>query len=108
MFADHVITIFGKAITITSHDQFMIAFSVVTSVFYWVLLYFSRKRIVIVKRSSGIEHLAGELSRIANALETIANRPADRMIARAIRRQQPANGNEQDFFIPCSDVRPPF
>lgn len=94
MFTDHVIALFGKAITITSHDQVMIGVSVVTGLIYWVLLYFARKRIVIVKRSSGTEQLAVELSRIANALETLANRPADRVIAAAMRRQQPTKPAE--------------
>ena len=102
MFTDHVITLFGKAITITSHDQIMMGVSVVMGLVYWVLLYFARKRIVIVKRSSGIEQLASELSRIANALESIANRRADRMIATAMRRQQPpvaAQGQESNRML---------
>lgn len=94
MFTDHVIVLFDKAITITSHDQLMIGVSVVMGLIYWVLLYFARKRIVIVKRSSGTEQLAVELSRIANALETLANRPADRVIAAAMRRQPPAKPPE--------------
>ena len=50
MFTDHLIVVFGKAVTITSHDQLMVAVSVVTGLVYWVLLYFARKRIVIVTR----------------------------------------------------------
>lgn len=102
MFSDHVILLFGKAITITSHDQIMIAVSVVTGLVYWVLLYFARKRIVIVKRSSGTGQLADELSRIANALEKLANRPVDRTIAAAVRRQEPpatAEGPESNRVL---------
>jgi hypothetical protein len=66
----------------------MMLVSVVTGLLFWTALYFSRKRIVVLKRSSGTEQLTFELSRIADALERIANRPADEVIAAATRRQQ--------------------
>jgi len=87
LFSDHLITIAGKSITITSHDMLMIFVSVVTGLLFWTALYFSRKRIVVLKRSSGTDQVTFELSRIADALERIANRPADRAIAAATRRQ---------------------
>ena len=77
MFSDHLITIAGKSITITSHDMLMIFVSVVTGLVFWAALYFSRKRIVVLRQSSATEPIARELSRIADALERIANRPAD-------------------------------
>jgi len=61
--------------------------SVVIGLVFWTALYFSRKRIVVLKRSSGTDQLAFELSRIADAIERIANQPADRVIAAATRRQ---------------------
>ena len=88
MFSDHLITIAGRSITITSHDMFMTAVSLVIGLVFWTALYFSRKRIVMLKRSSGTDQVAFELSRIADALDCIANRPADRVIAAAMRRQQ--------------------
>jgi hypothetical protein len=88
MFSDFVITIAGRSFTVTSHDIFLTAVSVVIGVVFWVALYFSRKRIVVLKKSSGTDQLTLELSRIADALERIANRPADRIIAAATRRQQ--------------------
>ena len=88
MFSDHLITIAGRSITITSHDMFMTAVSLVIGLVFWTALYFSRKRIVMLKRSSGTDQVAFELSRIADALDRIANRPADRVIAAATRRQQ--------------------
>ena len=88
MFSDHIITFAGRSITITPHDLFMAAFSIVSGLIFWALLYFTRKRIVVVKRSSGTDQLTYELSRIADALERIANRPADRAIAAALRRQR--------------------
>ena len=87
MFSDFVITIAGRSFTITNHDIFMTAVSLVIGVVFWAALYFSRKRIVLLKRSSGTDQVTFELSRIADALERIATHPADRAIATAIRRQ---------------------
>jgi hypothetical protein len=88
LFSDHLITIAGRSITITSHDLLMIFVSVVTGLLFWTALYFSRKRIVVLKRSSGTDQVTFELSRIADALESIANRPVDDVIAAASRHQQ--------------------
>jgi hypothetical protein len=88
LFSDHVIIIAGRSITITTHDMLMIFVSLATGLLFWTALYFSRKRIVVLKRSPGTEQLTFELSRIADALERIANRPADDAIAAASRRQQ--------------------
>ena len=92
MFADHVITIAGRSIVITSHDIFMAIISIVTGLIFWAALYFSRKRVVVIKRSHSTDQLTFELSRIADALERIANRPADQAIAAAMqpRPQVPA------------------
>jgi hypothetical protein len=87
LFSDHMVTIAGRSITITSHDAFMTGVSVVIGLLFWAAFYFSRKRIVVLKRSNGTDQVAFELSRIADALERIANRPADRAIAAATRRQ---------------------
>jgi hypothetical protein len=87
VFSDHLITIAGRSITITSHDMLMMLVSVATGLLFWTALYFSRKRIVVLKRSSGTEQVTFELSRIADALERIANRSADRAIVAATRRQ---------------------
>jgi hypothetical protein len=88
LFSDHLITIAGRSITITSHDMVMMFVSVVTGLLFWTALYFSRKRVVVLKRSSGSDQVTLELSRIADTLERIANRPADDAIAPASRRQQ--------------------
>ncbi len=88
MFSDHLITIAGRSVIITSHDIFMMLVSVVTGLLFWTALYFSRRRIIVLKRSSGTDQVTLELSRIADALERIANRPADDAIAAASRRQQ--------------------
>ena len=88
MFSDHLITIAGKSITITSHDMLMMLVSVVTGLLFWTALYFSRKRVVVLKRSTGTDQVTFELMRIADALERIAKRPADEAIAAASRRLQ--------------------
>jgi len=88
LFSDHLITIAGRSITITSHDILMMLLSVATGLLFWTALYFSRKRVIVLKRSSGTDQVTFELIRIADALERIANRPADDAIAAASRRQQ--------------------
>lgn len=88
MFSDHVITLAGRTITITSHDILMTIVSLVIGLVFWTALYFSRKRLVVLKRSVATDELIVELSRIAGALERIANQPADRAIEEATRRQQ--------------------
>jgi len=87
LLSDHVITIAGRSLTITSHDIFMTVVSLVIGLLFWAALYFSRKRIVVLRRSSGTDQVTFELSRIADALERLANRSTDRTIAAAARRQ---------------------
>ena len=87
MISDHIITIAGRSVTITSHDVFMTGVSVMVGLLFWLALYFSRKRTVVLKRSSAVDQLTFELSRIADALDRIANHPAERAIAAASRRQ---------------------
>ena len=88
MFSDHVITLAGRTITITSHDILMTCVSIVIGLVFWTALYFSRKRLVVLKRSRTTDDITFELSRISNALERIANQPADNAIAAATRRQE--------------------
>lgn len=88
MLSDHVITIFGRSITITAHDMFLAGLSILIGAFFWVAMHFARRRVVVLKHSSAIDQISLELARIANSLERIANRPADRIIAAATRRQQ--------------------
>jgi hypothetical protein len=88
LLSDHLITIAGKSITITSHDIFMTVGSLVIGLMFWAALYFSRKRIVVLKRSSGTDKVTSELSRIADALERLAIRSTDRTIAAATRHQR--------------------
>jgi hypothetical protein len=91
LLSDHVITIAGRSFPITSHDMFMAGVLLAIGLLIWVALYVSRKRIVVLKTSSGTDQITIELSRIADALERIANRRAERAFASAARnsRAQP-------------------
>jgi hypothetical protein len=95
LFSDHVITVGGRSITITGHDVFMTCLFVAIGLLVWAAVYFNRQRIVVLKRSNGTDQVAFELARIAEALERIANRPADRAIAAASRRQVQAQAPPQ-------------
>jgi hypothetical protein len=53
------------------------------------LLGLSRGRRVVVQRSATTDELNLQLGRIAEALERLANRPADRVIAEASRAVEP-------------------
>jgi hypothetical protein len=88
LLSDYVIALAGKSITITSHDIIMTGVSIVVGLVFWTALYFSRKRIVVLKGSQSTDQLTFELSRIADALDRITNRPADNLIAEATRIQQ--------------------
>ena len=88
MLSDHIITLAGRSITITSHDIVMTVVSLIIGLAFWTALYFSRKRIVVVNRSRATDQLTLELSRVADALDRIANRPVDQVIAEATRGQQ--------------------
>jgi hypothetical protein len=89
LLTDHVITIGSRTFTVTSAEQFVAGLFFLIGLVLLVGLIFSRRRVVMLKRSSGTEQLAFELSRIADALERIANRPADRVIEEASRREVP-------------------
>jgi uncharacterized protein (DUF58 family) len=89
LLTDHVIAIGSRTFTVTTAEQFVAALVVLFGVVLVAALIFSRRRVVTLKRSSGTEQVAFELSRIADALERIANRPADRVIEEASRREVP-------------------
>jgi hypothetical protein len=83
MLSDRTISFAGRSITITSHELLLIGGAILVCLLLWSALYFSRKHVVILRRSSGTDQITSELSRIADALEHIANQPADRVIEAA-------------------------
>ncbi len=87
MLSDHVFHFFGRAITITSNEQFLAITVLVVAATAWAVQQFRRRRSVVVQRSAVSDQIVCELSRIADALERIANRPADQVIAAASNRQ---------------------
>ncbi len=101
MLSDRIISFFSRFISVTRHDLLIFGFAVLVCLMLWSVLYFSRKRVVVLRRSSGTDQLTFELSRIADALERIASQPADRIIA-AVRRQQRSSAS-----APSASPAPP-
>jgi hypothetical protein len=104
MLSDRIISFLSRFITITRHDLFLVAIAILVCLAFWSALYFSRKRVIVLRRSSGTDQLTFELSRIADALERIASQPADRVIA-AVRRQQRSSASTAS--APPSSPAPP-
>jgi hypothetical protein len=88
MLSDRTISFAGRSITITNNELLLIGGAILVCVLLWSALYFSRKHVVILRRSSGTDQITFELSRIADALERIANQPADRAIVAAAQQPQ--------------------
>jgi hypothetical protein len=94
LLSDHVFSIFGRTITITSQEELLAIVAIAVLATAWAVRLFRRKRTVVVQRSAVSDQMLYELSRIADALERIANRPADEAIAAVSRRlveKPPAN-----------------
>lgn len=87
MLSDHVFSFFGRTITITSHEELLAIILVVVAVTAWAVQQFRRRRSIVLQRSVVSDQLVYELSRIADALDRIANRPADQVIAAASSKQ---------------------
>ncbi len=87
MLSDHVFSFFGRTLTITSNEQLIAVAVVLIAVTAWAVQQFRRRRTVVLQRSAVSDQVVSELSRIADALERIANRPADQVIAAASSKQ---------------------
>jgi hypothetical protein len=87
LLSDHVFHFFGRTITITGYEQFVAIVVLVIAATAWAIQQFRRRRVVVLQRSAMTDQLVYELSRIADALDRIANRPVDQMIASASSRQ---------------------
>ena len=87
MLSDHVFSFFGRTITITSHEELLAIILVVVAVTAWAVQQFRRRRSIVLQRSVVSDQVVYELSRIADALDRIANRPADQVIAAASTKQ---------------------
>jgi hypothetical protein len=88
LLSDHVISLFGRTITITKQEQLFLILVLAAVALVWAVQLFRRKRSVIVQRSVVSDQMLYELARIADALDRIANHPADQVIATANRRAE--------------------
>jgi hypothetical protein len=86
LLSDHIISILGRTITFTSQEELLAIVAIAVLATVWAVQLFRRKRTVVVQRSAVSDQMLYELSRIADALERIANRPADEAIAASSRR----------------------
>lgn len=98
MLSDHVFSFFGRTLTITGSEQLIAGSIVVIFLTAWAVQQFRRRRSVVVQRSAVSDQLLYELSRIADALDRIANHPADQVIAAANRRAEESRGNSFSLF----------
>ena len=98
MLSDHVISLFGRSITITSQEQLLAIVVLAIALTTWAVQLFRRRRSVVVQRSAVSDQMLYELTRIADALERIANHPADQVIAAANRRAEESRGNSLSIF----------
>jgi len=88
----HVYHLFGRAITITSHEQLLGIILLVVAATAWAVQQFRRRRAVVLQRSTVSDQLVYELSRIADALDRISNRPVDHYIAGPSREEEESTG----------------
>ena len=87
MTSDYAITIASHTIELTYHDAVVIGIAILIALAFWAVLHFSRRRVIHIEHSDATNQIMLELSRIAVALQDIANRPADQIIASASRRE---------------------
>jgi hypothetical protein len=97
LLSDHVFSFWGRTITVTSREQLLAILLLTIGVTAWAVQ-FRRRRSVVVQRSAVSDQMLYELSRIADALERIANHPADQVIAAANRRAEQLRGNPLSIF----------
>jgi len=88
MLSDRSISFAGRSFTITNHELLLLVGAILVCLFLWSAFYFSRRHVVILRRSSGTDQITFELSRIADALERIANQPVDKVIQSAAQPRQ--------------------
>jgi hypothetical protein len=88
LLSDHIFFFFGRTFTITRYEQLVAGAILCIIATAWAVQQFRRKRVIVVQRSAVSDQLLFELSRIADSLEIIANRPADQIIAAANQKDE--------------------
>ena len=96
MLSDHVLHFFGRTITLTDKEQLAAIVIVVIAVTAWAVQQFRHRRSVAIQRSMVSDQVVYELSRIADALDRIANRPVDEAMAAV---GQPDNSRAMPFSM---------
>jgi hypothetical protein len=81
LLSDHVFHFFGRTITITGREEFLAIMVLVVAATAWAVQQFRRRRAVVLQKSVVTDQIVYELSRIADALDRISNRPLDAYIA---------------------------
>ena len=92
LLSDHVFHLFGRTITITSHEQFLAILLLAVAATAWAVQQFRRRRAVVLQRSAVSDQIVYELSRIADALDRISNRPVDHYIAGPSKEEEESTG----------------
>jgi len=85
MTSDYAITVANHTIEFTYHDAVVMGLAILIALGFWAVLHFSRRRVVHLDHSEATNQIMLELSRIAVALQDIANRSVDQIIASASR-----------------------
>jgi hypothetical protein len=98
LLSDQVFNFFGRTITVTSHEQLITILLAVIIATTWAVQQFRRRRTVVLQRSVVTDQLAIELARIADALDRIANRPADQLIAAVNKNTEESRGIPLSMF----------
>jgi hypothetical protein len=92
LLSDHIFHFFGRTITFTGGEQFLAFLALVVAATAWAVQQFRRRRAVVLQRSVVSDQLVYELSRIADALDRISNRPVDPYIAAPSRESEESTG----------------
>jgi len=83
LLSDHVFHLFGRTITITGKEEFLIIVVLVVAATAWAVQQFRRRRAVVLQRSVVSD---------ADALDRISNRPVDQYIAAPSRETDESTG----------------
>ena len=98
MLSDHVFHFFSRTITISGREELLAIVVLAVAATAWAVQQFRRRRAVVVQRSAVSDQLLYELSRIADALDRIANHPADQVIAAASKKVEESRGIPLSIF----------
>lgn len=100
LLSDHVFHFFSRTITISGREELLAIVVLVVLATAWAVQQFRRRRSIVLQRSAVSDQVVYELSRIADALDRISNRPADQVIAAASNHQtEESTGGRMPFSM---------